>query len=286
MEGMARNALIVGPPRTGTSLAASIFADAGYHLGEIDEPRYREGDDHNPFGYFEADAAIERSVEVLHRTGFSHHNTWTSGAISPESAEAIRDLEPTDEHRAFVRRYREHEPWVWKDPRLCYTLPYWWKLMDADRTAVLLVTRDTDDVYRSFRRKEWCGPGEEERRDTIERIERHRAAAERAVATLGAPHERVEYSDYSDDLPDVARRLGETFRIDLTADDIPFRPELDHSDLRGRISGYLRRQLKRLPRGPVERVADLIPRRLLALVFPERRHTEHSHPPRGSQPDD
>ncbi len=282
MEGMARNALIVGPPRTGTSLAASIFADAGYYVGEIDEPRYREGDDHNPFGYFEADAAVERSVEVLHRAGFRRHNTWTFEPISPESVRAIRSLEPTDEHRAFVRRRREREPWVWKDPRLCFTLPYWRKLIDPDRTTVVLVSRDTEDVYRSFRRKEWYGPGEEERRAAVERIEQHRAAAERAVADLDAPHVRVDYADYSEDLEAVARRLGRSCRIELTAEDIPFRPELDHSDLRGRISGYLRKQLKRLPRGPVERLAELIPRPLLGLLFPERRHTGHAHPPRSA----
>lgn len=272
---MARNALIVGPPRTGTSLAAKIFSDAGYHVGSIEDTRYREGDDHNPFGYFEADAVIERNVDVLRRVGFEHHNTWTFEPIGEAAAREIWRLEPAEEDRAFVRRYDDRAPWVWKDPRLCFTLPYWGRLLDPDRTAVLLVTRDTTDVYHSFRRKEWCGAGEEARRATVELVERHLAAARRAVEALDLPHTEVDYGDYERDLDGVTRRIGRTFDLDLSPRDVDYRPELDHSDLRGRLSGWLRKQLKRLPRGPVERLASLVPRRLLGLLFPERRHTDH-----------
>lgn len=283
---MARNALIVGPPRTGTSLAAKILVDAGYHVGPIDDRRYREGDDHNPFGYFEADAVVERNVDVLRRAGFGHHNTWTFGPISRASAEEIWRLEPTDEDRELVRRYGRERPWLWKDPRLCFTLPYWWKLMDPDRTAVLLVRRDPADVYRSFRRKEWCGRGEGEREATLALVERHAAAARRAVAALDIPHATVDYGEYERDLEGVARRIAETFGIDLVPGDVPYRPELDHSSLRGRISGHLRKQLKRLPREPVERLASLVPRRLLGALFPERRHTDHPPSSRSDGPPD
>lgn len=275
MEGLAKSALIVGPPRTGTSLAASIFANAGYHVGPIDRLRYREGDDHNPFGYFEADLLTERNVSVLRRAGFPHHNTWTSGSMSSAQAGRIYELEPTDEDRRFVEGYEEEAPWLWKDPRLCFTLPYWWKLLDAERVHVLLVTRNLEDVYHSFRRKEWCGRGTEERRATMDLVEQHFAAARRGLRILGIPYTTVDYQEYATSLDDVALRLADAYRIEITPEDVNYHPELDHSGLRGRISGYIRKWLKRLPRGPVDRISRLIPRRLLGILFPERLHTDH-----------
>jgi CelD/BcsL family acetyltransferase involved in cellulose biosynthesis len=138
---------------------------------------------------------------------------------------------------------------------------------------VLLVTRDATDVYRSFRRKEWCGAGAAARRRTISIVERHLAAARNAVATLAIPHVSVDYAEYARDVAGVARRLALAFDVEVAPADIRFHPELDHSDLRGRISGAVRKRIKRLPRGPVDRVAVRMPRWLMAALFPERRYT-------------
>ncbi|MGH7127747.1 MAG: hypothetical protein ACREIV_04200, partial [Planctomycetaceae bacterium] len=72
----------------------------------------------------------------------------------------------------------------------------------------------------------------------------------------------------------VARRLGDFFAVDLSTEDLNFHSELNHSSRRGRIAAYLRRQLTKLPRRPVRTLERLIPRRLLALVFPERKFTK------------
>jgi hypothetical protein len=269
---MAKDALIVGPPRSGTSLASSILARVGHHVGRISSPRERMGDDHNPFGYFEADEVVGANARLLERAGYPYHNTWTFDPISRAAAASIGDLDPADADRDLVDRYRDHSPWLWKDPRLCFTLEYWWQLVDHETTVVCLTTRDPADAYSSFRRKGWCRGGAGERRRVTGLVEQHAASAKEILTNLEIPHVTVDYAEYATHPGVVARRLGCAFRVDIAPCDLNFKPELDHSRWRGLISTHIRRQLKRLPREQVERIADLVPTRLLALLFPERVH--------------
>lgn len=278
LEDMAKNALIVGPPRSGTSLASSIFARVGYHVGSIRAANYRLGDDHNPFGYFEADEVVEHNARLLRRVGYRFHNTWTFEPISASEEAQFAVLEADDQDRELVRGYEDHAPWLWKDPRMCLTLPYWWRFMDPDRTVVYLTTRDPVDAYASFRRKGWCRSGAGERRRVGRLVEHHIESARQTVASLNIPHIRVHYTDYSTDPEGVAERISEAFEIDVSSADLNFRPELDHSGLRGTISTPIRQGLKLLPRKPVERVARLVPRPLLRVLFPERLHSPESRP--------
>jgi hypothetical protein len=269
---MAKDVLIVGPPRSGTSLASYILYGLGYHVGHIRRRRHRLGDDHNPYGYFEADDVVDRNAELLRRAGYRFHNTWTFDPISAEHAAAIHGLAPTEADRRFVAAYRAKSPWLWKDPRLCFTLAYWWRLMDPDRSIVFLTTRRVRDAYLSFRRKGWCRAGRRERHRVVRLLRQHREAAWAAVESLAIPHVAVDYAEYTQDPQALAEKLTAALGVGVATEDLNFHPELDHSGLGGRISGLIRRQLKRLPREPVERAADLVPAPLLRLLFPERVH--------------
>ena len=273
---MPKNVLILGMPRSGTSLTANVFVRKGYHVGESSLPYFRDGDDHNPFGYFEADDVVERNVELFRRVGYHYYNTWRFEMLSEAAENALRELVPTEEDRRFVEAYDLRSPWVWKDQRLCFTLPYWWKLMDPSRVGVLLIRRNPRDVHLSFQRMGWSAGGEEE----LERVRRltgqHLGAAEAAIRVLRIPHIEVDYAEYSRAPREVARRIGDFFGLELTGSELNVHPELDHSRPRGRAMARLRLLLKRLPRGPVRRLERLLPHRAVAAVFPERRYLRHS----------
>lgn len=268
---MPKNAIVVGMPRSGTSLTAAIFARKGYYIGERE--LLRQGDDHNPFGYFEADDLIEANVEVLRKAGFEFHNTWLFEPISDGTVTRILELECREHHRRLVEEQNRRSPWMWKDPRLCYTLPYWWKLVDRDRTRVLLLRRDPGQIYHSFRRMGWRPAGRSARDDVMRRIEHHLGSAEAAIKALKIPYVRVQYMEYLQRPQAIARRLGEFFEVDLSVEDLNVRPDLNHGTLRGRISGLTRLFFTKLPRRPIRALERLFPRMLLAAVFSERRYT-------------
>lgn len=128
---MMRNCLILGSGRSGTSMAAGVLAEAGYFMGEKLYP----GDEGNPRGYFEDQEINAINEELLaqvvpprpsgiignlfFRSRTVYWQRWlarvpigTPISCPPHLAERIRAL--------TVR-----EPFCFKDPRFCYTLPVW-----------------------------------------------------------------------------------------------------------------------------------------------------------------
>jgi hypothetical protein len=269
-----KNALIIGMPRSGTSLTASILARKGYYVGGSRLSSLQHGDDHNPFGYFEADDVVERNVEIFRRVGFHFQNTWQLEMLPESAAAAIWDLTITDADREFVACYEDRTPWLWKDQRLCFTLPYWWKLIDPAQVGVLLVRRTPRDIHRSFQRMGWCPAGSDGETRVRQLTDQHLGAAEAAIRRLDIPWIEVDYSDYVKAPSAVASRVGSFFGLELSAADLNVRPDLDHSRLRGRMSARLRRLLKKLPRHRVQRLERLVPRWAIEKVFSERRYVQ------------
>jgi hypothetical protein len=271
MSRTVRNILIVGAPRSGTSLTAGAFARHGYFIGRIEEEHMREGDAGNPFGYFEADDVIDANVELFEAAGFPHHNTWLFDEIGEDAIRRIDELEPRGEHRKLMALYDTHAPWVWKDPRLCFTLGYWWKIVDPARTGVVLVRRDFDQIYTSFRRRGWCREGEAVRAALEERIERHLQAAQETIQRLDIPHIAVEYAECTEDPEAVSRHLTEFTGTTFDPANLNVRPELNHSTGRGRLAARLRMSLDAGWLRHAKFLKPLVPRRLLNAILPEKR---------------
>lgn len=269
---MPKNALIIGMPRSGTSLTAAVFARKQYYVGGSRLSSLQHGDDHNPFGYFEADDVVERNVEIFRRVGFPFQNTWQLQMFPETAAAAIWDLAPTEDDRAFVREYDARAPWLWKDQRLCFTLPYWWRLLDPDRVGILLVRRNPEDIHKSFERMGWCSGSKADEQRVRQLTEQHLGTAESAMRALGVPWIEVEYADYKRTPEAVAKRIGTFFGLELSAADLNVRPELDHTSLRGRVSARLRRAAKKLPRPVVRELERTVPRWVITALFSERRY--------------
>ena len=191
-----KNVIVVGMPRSGTSLAARVFAKKGYYVTSSEQDELPTGDEQNPFGYWEAESLIKLNVEILNRAGFPFHNTWTYGPIRPEHLAKIHGLDRTEVHRAYLNTYDEHSPWVWKDPRLCYTLAYWWPMMNPNTTSVLLLRRNPDEIYQSFRRMNWRSSSEQDKKDVFLRIDDHLKAAEQAIGKYNIPYIEINDQEY------------------------------------------------------------------------------------------
>ncbi len=273
---MPKNVIVLGAPRSGTSLTSGIFARQGYFVGDAARPAVKRGDDYNPFGYFEADDLIERNVALFRRVGYQPHNTWLFDPISDDAISRIADLSPDHADRELLAGYNTHSPWLWKDPRLCITLSYWVRLLDPSTSVAILILRDPEDVYWSFRRKGWCEAGESAKRAALARIEQHTRAAEAAVQRLTIPQLTIAYDDFRIRPHDLAAQISELAGLRLTPEDFNFQPDLDHSSPRGRLAGYGRILLKKLPRAPLRRLERFVPRCLQATFFPERKYVNVS----------
>lgn len=246
--------MIVGMARSGTSMTARIFVDAGYYVAR-NRVDLQDPDLANPSGYWEAPRVLNANRRLLARAGFEFDNTWMFDAISDEQAARIPELEHTAEDIALVAEYDRNAPWVWKDARLCYTLGYWWPLMDEHRTRVLLLTRDRRQILRSFRRVKWrqdMDPGR-----LYDCIDAHLRSARGTIERLEIPYVEVDYSEFAKDPEGVARRLSRSFDLELGKEDLGYVPIRNSSSLSGRFRMVLEWVWVRLPL-PVRRAVKAI----------------------------
>jgi hypothetical protein len=263
----ARNAIIVGLPRSGTSLTAGIFVNKNYRTPRDLLP----SNDANPFGYWEAESLNDHNAAILGAAGFPFHNTWMFDRIRPEQARKIYELSPFPEHQRYLQAFEQHGPWVWKDPRFCYTLAYWWPMMDPKTTGVLLVRRATAAIFRSFNRLDWSKPLAQGKDDFQARVDEHIGAALAAIRTFDIPYVEIDYDEFLDAPERVAGRLSDFFGISVTAADLNVRRELNHNYLRGRLAGALRISTRALP-APAKRVIRrMVPQSVIDAFYPEKR---------------
>lgn len=138
----ARDVVVVGAPRSGTSMLAGLFVDAGHHAGR----RLIPPTPSNPAGFFEdldvnaanddlLDAVSDRPVPGT--VAPPRTLRWLGAYEGPVS-------DPSD---ADLARLVPSRPYVLKDPRFCYTLPAWRGVVgDA---AVVVIVRHPDEVVSS-----------------------------------------------------------------------------------------------------------------------------------------
>ena len=265
---MPRNIIILGMARSGTSLTTSIFANQGYYVDE--DENITPKNHHNPKGFWESQRLTALNAELLRATGFSHDNTWRYDEITEEQVNALRSMQAGEAHRAFIDEFRQHAPWVWKDPRLSYTLGIWWPLLDQDNTLVLLVRRDPAAIFNSFVRVGWREDNNEAREALFERTRQHIEHARRLLERLQIPFIEIDYAEFSECPDAIAERINAAAGLSLSADDIGYDKRFNHDNAKGRWSGHLDRVADMMPSSLVRTIKRLIPRSILRSLYPER----------------
>jgi hypothetical protein len=136
---------VLGMHRSGTSAATRVVEMLGPHGGR--DPI--EPDAANPTGYWESRALTALNEQLLDRLGGS----WWDPPALPDGweREASLDALRTSGAASFGEVFPS-QPWVWKDPRNCLTLPFWTATLDVDPVAIV-VTRDPLEIARSLERR-------------------------------------------------------------------------------------------------------------------------------------
>lgn len=140
--------IVVGAPRSGTSLVAGLLADAGWATG----PRLLEASEANPRGFHEDRDVTELNDELL----VPHLPDATRVADDPGRLAWASVLDPGVEVRADdVQRRRMStllpaSPGMVKDPRFAYTLDAWRPVL-RPATSFVAVVRDPAEVAVSLR---------------------------------------------------------------------------------------------------------------------------------------
>jgi len=267
---MPKNVLVVGMPRSGTSLTASIFANKNYFVAEDEKNSLRDSDEFNPSGYWEAEDLIKCNAEIFTASGFNFDNTWLYDSISDEQASKILQLQQTKEHKELVTKFNSKSPWIWKDPRLCYTLGYWWPLLNPETTKVLFLKRDPIEIYDSFIRLKWRTNSNEDKTDVISRIEKHLHAAEISLEKYNIPHVVIYYSDYKNHPTETVKKLNSLFELNLDITDIGYNHKYNNHSWQGTLTRLTDKVGDILPKSTRTLIKSLIPKFIWKILNPNR----------------
>lgn len=149
---MATNVVVFGGA-SGSSVLAALIARGGHWLGnETKQVTYNTYENSE---LVELDKRILRGCGLVWKMGRFRHDSGQTRPERPEQVappsierlEGLADRVDLDEFRSFIDRCDEREPWLWKDPRLSYTIFFWARLFDPARCRFVLMTRDTKQAW-------------------------------------------------------------------------------------------------------------------------------------------
>lgn len=157
-----KNLIILGCGRSGTSMVAGLFRDAGYFMGEKLIP----ADESNPRGYYQSERVVfinERLLESVDDPPSTKVARRVAGEPTvPAATRWLLAMEPDRRVRATAalrRRMRavlEREPYCFKDPRFSYTLGEWRPEL-ADARFICLVRHPLEVAESVLRHSERRG---------------------------------------------------------------------------------------------------------------------------------
>ena len=267
---MPKNVIIVGAPRSGTSMTALIFTKKGYFVTEDNDNDLQSANEFNPDGFWEASGLRDSNEQLFHKIGFPFANTWLFDVIKEEQANEILNIDTLDKHQQLVEDYNKKSPWMWKDPNLCYTIGYWWRLMNPETTGILFLKRNPEEIYKSFLRLEWCKPGKNDKEKTMKRINHHIDYAEMILSKNNIPHLTVNYAEYATSPELTAKRISEYFDLELTVADLGFNKKYNTSGMRGHLMRWGNWLGNMMPNSLRKVLKKLLPTFVLKIIFPMR----------------
>ena len=122
----ARQILVLGVHRSGTSLLTETAVRLGLHAGEPED--FDSGDRWNAKGYWE-----HRRIRGIDEALLSAaDSTWFRGTeFDPHLLPGDELARLTREAQGVISALDEKRPWVAKDPRFCVVLPFWLPLLSS-----------------------------------------------------------------------------------------------------------------------------------------------------------
>lgn len=143
---------ITGMHRSGTSMVTRLLQLCGLYLGP--EERIMPPHPDNPAGYWENLDVIEINDLILEQLGGGWD--FLPAEVKPDW-EGRPELDHLrDRALELIKVFGVQENWGWKDPRFCFTLPFWLALLPDVKVVVCL--RHPLDVAASLTRRNGFSP--------------------------------------------------------------------------------------------------------------------------------
>lgn len=203
------NVIVLTHGWTGSSVFAALAGAAGGWLG--DQTKLKPD-----YDTFENAELVDLNRLLLRELAprLDHEHTFDPDSVCLIDRRARHaNLAPC---RDFVARCNEHRPWVWKDPRLTWTIRVWAPLLDLRQVRFLILTREPLQAWASanLRRHVQSYRFTTRYNDGITRSNLH------FVQSTGAPYLSLSFEDLLLQPQRTLERLNELFGSRLSMADL------------------------------------------------------------------
>jgi len=139
---MKKNVIILTSGISGSSVLTGLIARGGYWTGEVT---------HNKPDYdtFENQDLIDLNCRLFNEAEYTGNYAFDVSTAAIGRIGELYSRIDCQTYRSFLERCDDRQPWVWKDPRLWMTIRFWKNLLDLDRCAFILLTRDVKQIWMS-----------------------------------------------------------------------------------------------------------------------------------------
>lgn len=208
-----RTFIVLGCPRSGTSLLAGVLHKSGVKMGY----RFGESSDANAMGFYENLDFADLDIQILKTMDIAH--------IAPVPPEEVTNAVQIEMEIAAAIVRNASSDWGWKDPRTVILWPWYERCLCETLNPHLIITRRG----REEQMRSWLRTGNMESRERGEQLvnyyERRLAEIERST---GYPTLHVQFEDWWDDLDGQVARLSEFIGRDVDVGH--FDPQLRRAD--------------------------------------------------------
>ncbi len=137
-DQVRHNIVVLTSGLSGSSVITALIARAGYSTGES---TYHKPD----YDTCENERLVSLNERLLE---FADYGNKYSERVLGEKLELIKSLASNTSceldlapYRGFVDSLRNQQPWLWKDPRLWATFPFWLHLLENQPIKLVFVDR-------------------------------------------------------------------------------------------------------------------------------------------------
>ncbi len=140
-----KNVIILGAGRTGSSFLSGLVSHKRFYINSDMIPA-REG---YPDGDYENPELIALNKRILLGSGYGYDKAFALKSVDINSVKQFSKTVKDDAFKAFLDKCNQNRPWLWKDPRLCYTIFFWHRYINLSQIDFIKITRDPYLVFQS-----------------------------------------------------------------------------------------------------------------------------------------
>ena len=205
-----KNVIILGPGRTGSSFLAGLISHNKFYINleKIQARRaYPDGDYENP-------ELIDLNKKLFFASGYDHHKIRYGRSVDINAMKNLAQGNELEEFKALIKKCAQNRPWLWKDPRLCYTIHFWQEFLNFNDINLIFITRDHYQIFRSYTKHQIPLT----QKEIYEKYDKQVQTVENFLQTNGLDALRIHFNEFKDK-PSLIDKLNQFLGTYITMDD-------------------------------------------------------------------